>query len=213
MERYQAFYQQNNMNTLRAMLVVIIAFILIQASPLFAVDVLDRRFVPAGRTLPVRQFIQETAEDVQEALVNFPERVPAGPEIATLRGRQLTISDMPMDKRRNRQIYNDIAELQIQINRAIQVALARQKRPLLQNKVEVELKELLELLTVAGIRYNQVANFALFRNKVVDIRQDLRDSYNAYEIANPNNYYMGVRFKLETLSSEIENLLKTLLVR
>jgi hypothetical protein len=201
------------MSILRAILVAVVACISLQAIPLFAVDVLERQFVPAGRALPVRQYIQETAEDVKEALVNFPERVPAGPQVATLRGRQITISDMPVDKSRNRQIYNDIAELQIQINRAIQVALARQKRPILQNKVEVELKELLELLVIAGIRYNQVANFKLFRDQVVEIRQDLRDSYNAYEIANPNNYYMGIRFRLETLSSEIENLLKTLLIR
>lgn len=191
----------------------IAACILLQAQPLFAPDVFNRQFAPTGTIRPVRQFIQETDEDVKEALVNLPERVPSGPEIATLRGRQITIGNMPNDFRRNRQIYNDIAELQIQINRAIQVALARQKRPILQNKVEVELKELLELLTIAGIRYNQVANFALFRQKIVDIRQDLRESYNAYEIANPNNYYMGIRFRLETLSSEIENLLKTLLVR
>lgn len=194
-------------------LVILSVCALAQTITLFAPDVLQRQFFAPGTVAPVRQFIQETAEDVQEALVNFPERVPAGPEIITLRGKQITISDMPTDVRRNRQIYNDIAELQIQINRTIQAVLDRQRKPILQNKVEVELKELLDLLAIAGVRYNQVANFTLFRQQVIELRQDLRDSYNAYEIANPNNYYMTVRFKLETLMSEAENLLKTLLVR
>lgn len=196
-----------------AILIGALACILLQATPLFALDTLQRQSALPGYTPSGRQFIQETAEDVREALSNFPERVPAGPEIATLRGRQITISSMPMDKRRNTQIYNDIAELQIQINRTIQVMLARQKRPVLQNKLEVELKELLDLLTIAGIRYNQVANFKLFQDKVRELRQDLRDSYNAYEIANPNNYYMTIRFQLETLMAEVENLLKTFLIR
>jgi hypothetical protein len=200
------------MNREHAILVVIIACAL-QAIPLCAIDVLEQRFTSTNQNAPVRQFIQETTEDIQQALVNFPERVPSGPEIATLRGRQITLSDMPNSQNRNRQIYNDIAELQIQINRIIAIALARQKRPILQNKLEVELTELMELLAIAGVRYTQVANFTLFRQAVVAIRQDLRDSYNAYEIANPNNYYMGVRFRLEKLMSEIENLLKTLLIR
>lgn len=200
------------MKNSRKRVVVIIACAL-QAIPLCAVDVLERRFTSTNQNTPVRQFIQETTEDIQQALVNFPERVPSGPEIATLRGRQITLSDMPNSQNRNRQIYNDIAELQIQINRTIAVALARQKRPILQNKLEVELNELMELLAIAGVRYTQVANFTLFRQAVVAIRQDLRDSYNAYEIANPNNYYMGIRFRLEKLMSEVENLLKTLLIR
>lgn len=191
--------------------IVTTACILLQAVTVYAPDVLQRRYF--GNFGEPRQFIQETDEDIKEALVNIPERVPSGPEIATLRGRQITISDMPTDNRRNRQIYNDIAELQIQINRTIQVVMARQRKPILQNQVEIELKELLELLGIAGIRYNQVANFTLFRQRVIAIRQDLRDSYNAYEIANPNNYYMTVRFQLETLMAEIENLLKTLLLR
>lgn len=190
-----------------------IACTLLQAISLYAPDILVRRFTPAGTLNQSRQFIQETTEDIQQALANFPERVPSGPEIVTLRGRQITLSDMPVDIRRNRQIYNDIAELQIQINRTIQVIMARQKRPVLQNQIEVELQELLDLLAIAGIRYNQVANFTLFRQRVIALRQDLRDSYYTYDIANPNNYYMGVRFKLETLSAEIESLLKTLLAR
>lgn len=192
-------------------LLVICSFL--QVTTLFAPDVVQRQFFIPDTVRPVRQYIQETAEDIQEALVNFPERVPQGPEIITLRGKQITLSDLPTDVRRNRQIYNDIAELQIQINNTIKAVMDRQRRPILQNKVEVELKELLELLAIAGVRYNQVANFTLFRQRVIELRQDLRDSYNAYEIANPNNYYMGVRFKLETLMSEAENLLKTLLVR
>ncbi|GMU19787.1 MAG: hypothetical protein AMXMBFR12_09780 [Candidatus Babeliales bacterium] len=204
------------MNQRITTLAVLITVIL-QSTVLYAPDVVRTRFVPSvispTTVRPVRQFIQETAEDVEQALVNFHERVSVGPEIVTLRGRQITLSDMPTDIRRNRQIYNDIAELQIQINKTIQTVMDRQRNPILQNKVEVELKELLDLLAFAGVRYNQVSNFTLFRQRVIELRQDLRDSYNAYEIANPNNYYMGVRFKLETLMSEIENLLKTLLVR
>lgn len=212
MQQLKSSFQQSKMKNLRKKIVVLIACIL-QAIPLFAIDILERRFTSMNQNDPTRQFIQDTKEDIQEALVNFPERVPSGPEVATLRGRQITLSDMPNTKLRNRQIYNDIAELQIQINRIIAVALARQKQPVLQNKLEIELNELMELLAIAGVRYTQVANFTLFRQSVVAIRQDLRDSYNAYEIANPNNYYMSIRFRLEKLMSEIENLLKTLLIR
>lgn len=181
--------------------ILILAGIFIPASTLFAPPALNRRFV------------QETWEDVQQALVNLPEKIPTGPEVVTLRGRQITLGDIPNDFIRNKQIYNDIAEYQIQINRLIQAVWNRQNNAYYQNKIEDEIKDLLEILVIGGIRYNEVARFRLWADRVIAIREDLRESYNDYQIANPNNYYMSIRFRLETIMAEIENLLKTKLAR
>lgn len=182
-------------------LIVGMAGIFVSATTLLAPPSLNRRFV------------QETKEDVEQALVNIPERVPSGPEVVTLRGRQITLGDIPSDFLRNKQIYNDIAEYQIQINKLIQAVWSRQNNAFSQNKIEDEIKDLLEILAIGGVRYNEVARFRLWADRVIAIREDLRESYNDYQIANPNNYYMSIRFRLETVMAEIENLLKTKLAR
>lgn len=178
-----------------------LAGIFLSASTLFAPPALNRRFV------------QETKEDLEQALVNIPERVPSGPEVVTLRGSQITLGDIPSDFARNKQIYNDIAEYQIQINKLIQAVWSRQNNAYAQNKIEDEIKDVLEILAIGGIRYNEVSRFRLWADRVIAIREDLRESYNDYQIANPNNYYMSIRFRLETIMAEIENLLKTKLAR
>lgn len=178
-----------------------VAGMIISAATLFAPPALNRRFV------------RETWEDIEQALVNIPERVPMGPEVVTLRGKQITLGDIRSDFIKNRQIYNDIAEYQIQINRLIQAVWSRQNNAYSQNKIEDEIKELLEILAIGGVRYNEVSRFRLWANRVIEVREDLRESYNDYQIANPNNYYMSIRFRLETIMAEIENLLKTKLAR
>ncbi len=155
-----------------------------------------------------------------------------GPEVITLRGRQITLSDLPNDKARNQQIYNDIAEYQMAVNQIIQTVMASQSNPFIrntvgelqefseapialkrqtnteyQNSLDIQFKDLIELLTFGGLRYSLADNFRLLIQEARALREDLRQSYREYEIANPNNYYMTIRARLKTLMSEITNLL------
>lgn len=174
-------------------------------------------YCPFALSQPIRpvtttQYITESKEDIDEALVNFPERVPTGPEVYTLRGRQISPGSLPRDFRINKQIYNDIAELQIQINLLIQTVLSLAYQPAGLTKAQLEMRDLLEMFGNAGIRYNMVREFEIFRDRLIDIRQDLEAPNKYDKIANPYNYYLTIRFQLETIMSEIENALKLKLV-
>ena len=68
-------------------------------------------------------FIRETPEDIQEALVNFPERVPKGPENTYSHGAQLTPGALRSDLKINQQIFNDIAQFQITMQQLMQIVL------------------------------------------------------------------------------------------
>ena len=170
-------------------------------------------YCPFALSQPIKpvtttQYITETKEDIEELLVNFPERVPSGPEIYTLRGRQISPGSLPRDFRINKQIYNDIAELQIQINSLIQTVLSLAYQPERLSKAQLEIRDLLEMFANAGIRYNMKREFDIKQERLIDIRNDLEKPNTYDKIANPYNFYLTIRFQLETIMAEIENALK-----
>lgn len=151
-------------------------------------------------------FIRETPEDIKEALVNFPERVPSGPEVQTLYGTQLTLGDIRNDRAINRFIFNDLAQFQVIFQRLVQMVLNLGINPTLLPLVTDTIDEINIMLTHAGIRYNLVAQFALKRDELAQLRIDILQSSRSTD-------FMLFRPRLETMLAEIENILKTMFVR
>ena len=151
-------------------------------------------------------FIRETPEDIQEALVNFPERVPKGPEVKTIYGSQLTPGDLRSDLKINQQIFNDIAQFQITMAQLMQMVLTLGTNPTLLDAVQVNMNLLQTMLTNAGIRYNLVANFDILKRELAQIRAEIVGAPRTTD-------FMLFRPRLETILAVIENKLRTLLVR
>ena len=121
----------------------------------------------AGQPQPVStSYIRETPEDVKEALVNFPERVPVGPEVRTLYGRQLVPGDVRSDLRINQIIYDDIAQVQIRMQKLIQLVLDLGVMPSLLDSVKITMANLLKSLDEIAKRYNLVTEFAIRKNEL-----------------------------------------------
>ena len=150
-------------------------------------------------------FIRETREDIQEALVNFPERVPTGPEVRTMYGAQLTPGNVRSDLVVNQQIFNDIAQIQITLHQLMETILDLGIKPSLLDAVKVNMNLLMEMLTKAGIRYNLVANFDILKRELSQILVEVIQAPRTTD-------FMLFRPRLETILAIIENKLKTQLI-
>ena len=160
----------------------------------------------AGEPSVATSYIRETREDIQEALINFPERVPSGPEVRTNAGAQLTLGSVPRDFRINQEIYNDILILQSKMQKIVQLTLNLGIKPALLDEAKSSMNAFLTLLEKMGIRYGMRADFTLIQN---ELRQILQDISNAPQEAD----FMLFRPRLETVIAEIENALRTKFVR
>lgn len=150
-------------------------------------------------------FVTETRQDLEIAIDNFPERVKTGPEIRTILGYQITPGTLPRDFRINQQIYNDIAELNGQMNNLMQMILNIPVQPTIIDSVELNMNKFIQLLTNAGIRYNMAADFNTLRNQLVSIMTEIRGTPITA-------YFMLFKARLEVIMAEIENALRTKLI-
>lgn len=151
-------------------------------------------------------YIRETPEDVKEALVNFPERVPGGPQVRTLYGKQLVLGDVRSDLRINQIIYDDIATVQIIMQRLIQLIINLGTDPSLLDSVKRTMAHLFVQLDEMGKRYGLRTEFAIKKNELTQLLTEVIQSSRSTD-------YMLFRFRLETTLAEIENILKTKFVR
>lgn len=150
-------------------------------------------------------FVTETKEDLEVAAVNYPERVPRGPEVVTLLGSQIVPGAVPQDFRINQQIYNDVAELNGHFNNLMQMILNIGIQPTMLLNVQRGMDQLVQMVSNAGIRYNMASDFETIRKQLMAIMSEIR--------AAPINYnFMLFKARLEVLMAEIENAIKTKLV-
>ncbi len=154
------------------------------------------------------RFVTETHQDIEEALTNFPERVPSGREIRTTAGRQISPGSVADDFAVNREIYNDINRVQsMMINLMKNVLnLSIGKKNL--DQILLQINTLITLLSQLGIRYNAVSNFSLLIQQLQEIKTDLKNPPEA-PLASPSTYYTLMKARLETILAEAENKLMT----
>ncbi len=150
-------------------------------------------------------FVTETRQDLEIAIDNFPENVKGGPEVRTILGNQITPGTLPQDFRINQQIYNDIAELNGQMNNLMQQILNIPLQPTSIDNVQLNMNKFIELLTNAGIRYNMAADFTTLTNQLISIMSEIRGTPITA-------YFMLFKAKLEVIRAEIENALRTKLI-
>lgn len=161
-------------------------------------------FLPAATS-----FVQETRQDLDIAITNYPERVKAGPEIATVFGNQITPGTLPRDFRINQQIYDDIATVSQHIITIMRMVYDLPAQPTLMSNIEIAINKLLQLLIDLGIRYNISSNLDSIRTELVEIREQL----NATPVYSRVNTILMVPYnRLDVIKAEIINLLKTKLV-
>lgn len=151
-------------------------------------------------------FATETDEDIKEALVNLPERVPYGPEVATLAGEQISLGSIKQDFAINQEIYDDILNIQRAMINLMEMILDVGIKPIKLTEIEFGFNAVITMLVNAGIRYNLSTNFAIQINQ-------LRDILTAIKNAPPSSDFMLLKVQLETILAEIENILSTKLVR
>jgi len=151
-------------------------------------------------------FANETDEDIKEALVNLPERVPYGPEVATLAGQQISLGSLKQDFAINQEIYDDILNIQRAMINLMEMILNTGIKPSSLTDIEIGFSTVFTLLTNAGIRYNLSNNFAI---QVSQLRNILNNIRNAPQSSD----FMLLKVQLEVILAEIENILTTKLVR
>lgn len=158
------------------------------------------------------KYIVETPYDIQEALVNIPEKVPVGHEVYTLAGEQLTPGVVPSDFRRNQEIYNDIALLQNHMIDLMQMVLDLEIRPHLLPGVQKQMSELITMISNAGIRYDLTAELSVFIRQLNTLMQEIIAVPKTPDPQAPVSRFMLFKARLEVILAEIENLLLTKLV-
>ena len=112
-------------------------------------------------------YIQETPQDIQEALINIKEQVPSGTTIRTLAGLQQTTGSTEKDARINQQIYNDVHEFETVMLELQRIVLNMGIKPQSSfTQLQITMKELISMLRNAGTRYNSRPNFDLIINQL-----------------------------------------------
>lgn len=99
-------------------------------------------------------YIEETPQDIQEALINIKERVPSGTTIRTLSGLQQSRATTTKEAREDQQIYNDIKEITDVMLTLEQLVLDMGIQPQSFTQLQIRMNEFISMLTKAGIRYN-----------------------------------------------------------
>ena len=154
-------------------------------------------------------FVTETRQDLDIAITNYPEKVKAGPEIATIYGNQITPGTLPRDFRINQQIYDDIAEVSGHTNKIKRLIFDLAKKLTVIDNINLAINQFIQYLNILGIRYNIASNLPSIQTELAEIRDQL--PANAL---NPdlNTNLMVPYNRLDVIASEIENLLKTKIV-
>ena len=98
-------------------------------------------------------YIEETPQDIQEALANM-ERVPTGTTIRTLSGLQQSRATTTKEARVDQQIYNDIKEITDVMLALEQIVLDMGIQPQSFIPLQIRMNELISMLRNAAIRYN-----------------------------------------------------------
>ncbi len=151
------------------------------------------------------QYIQESREDLQEALVNTPERLPHGLEIRTQAGLQVTIGDVKQDLAVNRQIYNDLHQLQASFNAVMQKVLNIGINPADRDITIIGLDKTIQFLRALGVRYNEVENFNIIIDQLKEMMQQIKDAPLSAD-------FMLFKARLEQFLFQIEQVLYSKLV-
>ena len=151
------------------------------------------------------QFIQETKEDIREAQVNIPERVPVGPDVFTRAGEQLSPGTTHQDLAINQEIYNDLSLLQGLMSVLMRFVLNVGIAPTNLAQAELQMRELITFIRKIAIRYRFENDFF---NKIKQLTGIMIEIKNAPKNAD----YMLFKARLEVILSEIENALYTRLV-
>lgn len=150
-------------------------------------------------------FVNETIQDLEIAIDNYPERVKVGPEVTTVLGNQITPGTLPQEFLRNQQIYDDIAITAGHIINLMRMIMNLPSQPTTLPNMQLAMDVLLQHLTDLGIRYNISSNLSSIRTELQEMMADIRQApYSRHLIV----YYA----RLETIKGIIDNLLKTKLV-
>ncbi len=170
---------------------------------------------------PQTTFITETPEDIEEAYLNYPERVPRGPEVRTIAGLQISPGSLPGDFAKNREIYNDIQIIQNNMLELMQMIINIQDDPYMLQKARQKLPIILQIITNLGIRYNLTSEFNILRDRLkaylAEVYTSMENMLKAEKSRNPDesaqviNFWV-YRFNLEQYMAEITNKLRTKLV-
>lgn len=99
-------------------------------------------------------YIEETPQNIQEALINIKERVPSGTTIRTLSGLQQSRATTTKDALEDQQIYNDIKEITDVMLTLEQLVLDMGIQPQSFTQLQIRMNEFIGMLRQAGIRYN-----------------------------------------------------------
>ncbi len=150
-------------------------------------------------------FVTETRQDLEIAVNNYPERVKGGPEVETILGNQIVPGTLPRDFRINQQIYNDIAEINGQMNAIMQMILNIPVQPTIIDTIQLNMTKLHQMLTNTGIRYNLTDDFDTLNYQLSEMMRELRNTPITA-------YFMLFKARLEVIMAEIENALKTKIV-
>ena len=151
-------------------------------------------------------FATETTQDIKEALVNIPERVPYGPEVQTLAGEQISLGSTTRDFSINREIYDDILNIQRIMLNLMEMVLNLGIKPETIDAVEINFNTLINMLTNAGIRYNFSSDFTILIRQLRDILADIKNAPRSAD-------FMLIKVRMEVILAEVENALATKLVR
>ena len=189
----------------------IVARILFLATPTFAAYV----------ATPQTTFITETPEDIEEAYLNYPERVPRGPEVRTIAGLQISPGALPGDFAKNRQIYNDIQIIQNNMLELMQMIINIQDNPNMLQEARAKLPVILQIITNLGILYDLTPEFNVLKDQLKaylgQVYTSMENMLKARRARNPDesaqviNFWV-YRFNLEQYMAEITNKLRTKLV-
>lgn len=144
-------------------------------------------------------YVQETPEDIQEALINIKERVPSQTTIRTLSGLQQSQATTEKSARIDQQIYNDIKEITDVAIELEQTVLNMGIKPQSFAPLQVRMNEFISMLTRAGVRYNITLDTTI---------KELNE-WMAEVAAAPRTANFGIfKATLEKILSEIVNLLE-----
>lgn len=145
-------------------------------------------------------YVQETPEDIQEAIINIKERVPSETTIRTLAGLQQTTGSTTKDALMNQQVYNDIHELQAVMLDLQQIVLNMGIKPQSFTQLQITLNEFINMLRKAGDRYNLSSHFDTIIKELIEWRAEVA--------AAPRTANFGIfKATLEKILAEIVNLL------
>jgi hypothetical protein len=147
-------------------------------------------------------FATETDEDIKEALVNLPERVPFGHEVATKAGEQISPGSDKSDYQLNQETYNDIYDLQRVLLSLMQMVLDAGIKPEILPRIEAGFGTAITLLTNIGVRYNLSSNFLIQVNQLRAIGNTIKNAPRSAD-------FMLLKVQLEVMLAEIQNILAT----